>query len=114
LRRADRAPAWRERGGGEDDIEVNAACVLRLLYESGGAIGRGEEKAENPEAGAKAVRFRAKADAAIAAERILTGREPDVQDVLNRVFKLDEFEALLGRGEAGVDPYDFLLGGSPS
>lgn len=114
MRRADRTPAWRERGGGDDDIEVNAACVLRLLYESGGAIARGEERPATPEGGAMAMRFRAKADAAISAERILTGREPDVQEVLNRVFKLDEFEARLGKARAGDDLCDFLLGGAPS
>lgn len=117
MRRANRTPMFRTYDDdGEEGYLLNAAGILKSIY----FLGRDHDPDgfKTPEARAKVLRFKAKADAAIEAERILTGREPRLDDVLARAFRIDDFEAFLARVAEGREPsdgmIDFLLGGAPS
>lgn len=109
----DVAGTWDDEG--ETGYLLTASGLLKVTYLS--ARDSGPEAFKTRKAYEKLQRFKAKADAAIEAERILTGREPDLDDVLARTFKIDALEGYMAGmvdGSEKRDLLDFLLGGAPS
>jgi hypothetical protein len=100
---------------GEEGYLFSASGILKVIYL--GARDNGPDRYKTREAYAKHLRFKARVDAAIEADRILTGREPDLADVLARTFSIDALEGYMRRMAEGTekrDLLDFLLGGPPS
>jgi hypothetical protein len=109
----DIAGTWDDNG--EVGYLLYPSGVLKIIY-----LGARDSKPADFKTRAaydKHQRFKAKADAAIEAERILTGREPDLDEVLARVFKIEALEAYMAgmaNGTEKRDLLDVLLGGAPS
>jgi hypothetical protein len=109
----DIAGTWND--GGEEGYVLYPSGVLKVIYFGARDSKPGDFKTRA--AYDKHQRFKARVDAAIEAERILTGREPELGDALARTFSIPALEAFMAgmaKGTEKRDLLDFLLGGAPS